>query len=647
MYVPEITMNMKVSEFFNEFLNEWARTEIFSNKLNFLSKEYTAAAYWNDTSQQYDQFLGWFKPFNEFLRSHFGEKEDVLKINKIYVQMQKNIAIIVTKYADYKKAVGITKALSKRKILGELTELMKSLISLTKDLHDLLNHLSETYPKTHEQRMALLVQKYKYVAINNTVDEVRILDVFEKDNVFESDNYKKLEKYLLCYFIDPEISLTRIYVLFTTLEKQRDQKRYFLNIKKLRTYMKKEDFALLLRRYNDYIDTTPFELIFFQDDYIEICDLVGRIKFGGPFFYKIIMRRTYFMNESAVFGIFLTIDKFRRAGDSQFKKELLRIKNSLKLMDEFNIKLDYTKDYVREEIIVRLLVNITPDFIKFLVMMKVKIIHNYTDLDIITRQILPLCEKTNYFASDITELKDVWLNLVDNNLKDLHHLNMFLEVYVVLGRYFFEQIVSNHLKILSVDIAEAYSLIQCGTAADINEFTKSFIDDRIKKDTRKVIIYTVPEADHNDAFNRYEQELDKIPKDKYAVHFFIVKSASQLALQIKEIAQRKKIDILIISGHGSMWAINFRSNKHLLKEDFKRKEFRNIKSCFNEGAVCYLQSCSTGWGDDPIAKYVSEALGIPTYAPDRDAASSLHLDENNNIILEYRHDAEKKQFIPK
>ena len=148
------------------------------------------------------------------------------------------------------------------------------------------------------------------------------------------------------------------------------------------------------------------------------------------------------------------------------------------------------------------------------------------------------------------------------------------------------------------------------------------------------------------AFHSIYSELKTIPKNKFEVHFAYITSPNQLALFIKNIAETKKIDILIIGGHGNPDSIflegearigRVRRTYCIDKSTLKSKLFDGIDQCFSLNAVCYLASCSTGGHQGSIADEISKRFKIKTYAPIIDTTFKISVKRDGNLEFMYEY----------
>lgn len=141
-----------------------------------------------------------------------------------------------------------------------------------------------------------------------------------------------------------------------------------------------------------------------------------------------------------------------------------------------------------------------------------------------------------------------------------------------------------------------------------------------KKD-RPLLVVVFNQSDDDGAFYYEREMLDDLRK-YYKVMLFEACSDKEFNKIIKKTAnQYKKIDTLIIGGHGDEDSIEL--GLEALKEELNyldltdKNELKNLKKYFVNNPTVVLISCSTGHGKKSFGKLLSKIWNATVWAPDK------------------------------
>ena len=161
-----------------------------------------------------------------------------------------------------------------------------------------------------------------------------------------------------------------------------------------------------------------------------------------------------------------------------------------------------------------------------------------------------------------------------------------------------------------------------------------------KKYSRPVFLMATAKSDWNGAFGQMKYHDRDFEKNH---HILAVEADSDIELleRIKQVADNHgKIDILLLSGHGSPSSIRIGNRENGLSELSSRdhKKLEEVGYAFSSEPTIILNSCSTGaWKKGGIAHVVSKALKARVIAPKKPTGIlDLEYDPNSGRIeVEY------------
>lgn len=132
----------------------------------------------------------------------------------------------------------------------------------------------------------------------------------------------------------------------------------------------------------------------------------------------------------------------------------------------------------------------------------------------------------------------------------------------------------------------------------------------------------------NDAEKLFEKEFQDLKV--YETKIKRINSIPEIINSIKEYSKNEKIDALILAFHGEKYA--FMVNKYqCIDTSNVNKTFSDLKEFFSKDAITILYSCSTGHGDDNLAKRISDVLDRDVVAPIYDLISENSLEPYERI----------------
>ncbi|MFA4905379.1 MAG: DUF4116 domain-containing protein [Candidatus Margulisiibacteriota bacterium] len=177
-----------------------------------------------------------------------------------------------------------------------------------------------------------------------------------------------------------------------------------------------------------------------------------------------------------------------------------------------------------------------------------------------------------------------------------------------------------------------------------DEVIKEIIINRImlRRDARPVAVAVFPKADWNGAFRsdsswgNAHRYIEQMIKAGYRVLYYEANTENDLYAAIRESGGPEKISLLVIGGHGYPGGISFggyvREIDGLGFNDMD--QMRELADLFSEECVVILDSCSTGAGQNNIARQLGHALpkcGI--FAPKMDCEGfGFRFNENQRVI---------------
>ncbi|MDP7115463.1 MAG: hypothetical protein QF915_00250 [Candidatus Woesearchaeota archaeon] len=293
------------------------------------------------------------------------------------------------------------------------------------------------------------------------------------------------------------------------------------------------------------------------------------------------------------------------------------------------------------------LTGLTEGTVNLLALFKIKNAHNpsqISDLKVISE----IGKRHNDFREVMIKLKQYWEGIVDKHIRDITHMAIFIRLFDKFEMEFFELLVRAGIKLSSSDMQHLEEIMKNYSSNNAQEFFDKFMGERGNEE-RKFILFLSAKTDHNLASRWKDMEMDEMPKDHYVVEYAFVSSPAHLAVMIKDASSRKKIDVLIIEGHGSKGHITFSDGAEgrLTTDSLNSDYFKGVNSCFSKDAVCYLLSCSTGGGEDPIAQHFANVIGVPVYGPHIPAATRIEFNRKKEIIVKYFEvNADKTQIMP-
>jgi hypothetical protein len=538
-----------------------------------------------------------------------------------------------------------------------------------------INSFKDNHTSNVKTYFTAMRERHPELYLSENIGDYNLLKQMEAEGLFETKEYYLLKNQLLKYLVKEKFyrsdNLEIIYRLLHKLRIGNNSRTFFLNLKRYQRHFWISEYPAALA---SVISSYSMNIaIFFDNVLFEIIDSIDMILVKGQ---KNWTRRItdVFSARSNVnilfddYTIRLMRLKLYSVGVYKLRETLFEddntlishptdraseIRDSMQILASSKLKLDLRKSSSESiNILGKLLTVLNKSFARFLVKTDIRCIYSMDDVYNI-ENISKICQAANinYFAHD-QKIWFYWSHCIYNNLREFFYLDIFLQCYISpkYGKKFFDELLSKNIKLSSTNLIDIFDDISSGSK--ISEETQSRILNAVHiQDNRKMIVCTLPGSDHNNAFDDTLKQILTLPKDKYEIHVIRIKSSRQLAHMLKDIAAIRKIDILLINGHGATDRTHLSDNRlgeeHLTKESLNDTTFEGIKACFNNEAVCYLISCSTGKGEEPLAKYVSKAFGIKVYAP-KDESQSIIGVANGELSVNLLVEGEdgKVAFIP-
>ncbi|MDP3966444.1 MAG: hypothetical protein Q8Q04_02850 [archaeon] len=180
---------------------------------------------------------------------------------------------------------------------------------------------------------------------------------------------------------------------------------------------------------------------------------------------------------------------------------------------------------------------------------------------------------------------------------------------------------------------------------------KEFIKKELAKKEmsgKKLALALITNHDQYKVFDRIEESFKKdfLDLPDYKINFERTKSIQEIKNCIERYSKCNKIDALILAYHGDKYSMGVKS--------FQKIDTLNVKSIFggysdsfSKDAIIILYSCSTGSGEDNIAKRLSDVLDRDVVAPKFDLTPESILkswqrsgeftpDENGRVSFDYK-----------
>lgn len=499
-----------------------------------------------------------------------GVCEEILKDNQRIEEL----------YVSAANASGLFKGFKFSKSVKDGEKKLKELHEHATIIHKVLAEIYEKYPKTFEEKIKMIYTSYPFLLIQKMDDYKAIIDMNSK-NLMNGKIFNLLNKFVFPHFKDHSVSSTRLLELIEQLKDPAAYKVYFTNVQFFKDYVSK---AKILEDINIFFDKELFII--------------------GKSFLSIIPVR---IESNIQLSRFLELRAL--LNDKEHAKEIISTINHL---SNSNIIFERVIFEYRTTDIIDYF---NSDIVDALVLFGIKRIHNTYDLDCIYN-LKKIFVRNNNFKGYLYHLSKLWKKIIAEEARNLQHMLIFFQLIDLIGIKNMGIFEENNFILNGADIIDLNILIEkwvFNKKIDLKEF----IDNLNNKNKRKIILVTMPKTDYNNAFSSTFPEINKIPKDKYKIHYSFISTALNLANVIKDVAKYGKIDIIMIGGHGDPSGTYFDMfNPNNLKKDILNHYlFDNIHKCFSKNAKGYLVSCSTGQDPKGIAYALSKKFRIPVYAP--------------------------------
>ncbi len=511
-------------------------------------------------------------------------------------------------------------------------------------IHILIGAIIEKYPNTYGNKAKIILEKYDYLKLSSVAD-YKIFADMERGAVFTSKTFRLLDRYAFIFFDAHSLHISNLYSLLKKLEYLPNYKIYFYNVIRFnRMFPDYSNDIKLKRGLNHYYSDVPSladENIFFDTQFIDMCNL-----------WLVIIEKKFLSRENirdeidfgkymdSIFKIRKHLENNRKNGEEHLNNQYYL---NLRKLASLNIKIE-EKIFVLGNL--EIMDNFNEDIVELLILFKIRKIYNIQETSI-ARNISELLTANNKIKQEKSIIAGIWGKTVDPSLNDISHLYIFLRLWAILSKSFFMDLINNKYVLSSSDLHNLEVETSIYYAKKLSTINSEIVA-RLRNDSQsnKTVLVIAPKSDWNLAHDDIYTELKKIPRDKFEVQFVRIGAVNQLIFVIKNIGIKKTIDILIIIAHGNPNLMRFSYSKNgvLNKEVLKSKMFDDMDKYFSSNAVCYIDSCSTGKGFDPIAKYIKKRFGIRTIAPSSDTGSEIISGEEGPKIL-YRKSKEKT-FLP-
>ncbi|MCF7866965.1 hypothetical protein K9L67_05470 [Candidatus Woesearchaeota archaeon] len=555
-----------------------------------------------------------FNEWIEIIKKTYPENE-IQNILSKYTELKikfDEICEIKNKKTSSPKLFGINTYLTNKNQQKNIEEILILVSELENSLCEKRNYLTEYQEKKYETIA-------KYINIPNTSKSIQLSKLINK--IINTEEYKFLEETVLTKFYEnhphKKINLEELLLVLRKLENENLKDEYEKNIEKLER-MTVNFYGL----YSVTINT------FFNHKLFEILQLILEISK-----YQYVHKK--YLDEEKT-----NLNNIMKEVENQPLQKNEKLIRNLKILKSSSLKFS-NKNKISH------IFSITNEFEENLMMLlkitKISTIKGNFELMYVAEKINPKIQIFQKRNEKIEKIAKIYDGSTENDLTDVYHLYLYLEIIELIGVEQFEII---HKKIYKNKKLNSNQLITLNHAIKKSPNNYIKIIETILKNKRKTVLVTGPRHDHNGAFGNIVNQAINLPIELFEVHTKYIMNPKQLSNTIKQIGKHKQIDVLLIGGHGEQHTIflDEMDIRYVIDKKMLDKYFEDIDKYFSETAYSYLISCSTGKDKNNIAQTIANKFNINVTAPIIDAShEEINIIKNGqetNILITYNVDLE-------